>query len=121
MHDPCFDGSERKDEQLRIVGQCHACTVASLVAQPCAVKLMRIKIKKSLLTSTRSYQWTDKMVYILAANKYLKSNNGRSRVIYIGTTETGRPHTQKIASRGKSKENGLVGGQDDRTADPRRR
>jgi hypothetical protein len=50
-----------------------------------------------------------------------KSNNGRSRVIYIGTTQTGRPHTQKIASRGKSKENGLVGGQDDRTADPVRR
>jgi roadblock/LC7 domain-containing protein len=88
MHDPCFDGSERKDEQLRIVGQCHACTVASLVAQPCAVKLMRIKIKKSLLTSTRSYQWTDKMVYILAANKYLKSNNGRSRVNIIA--ESGR-------------------------------
>lgn len=36
------------------------------------MKLMRIKIKKSLLTLTRSYQWTDKMVYILAANKYLK-------------------------------------------------
>ena len=52
------------------------------------MKLMRIKIKKSLLTLTRSYhyQWTDKMVYILAANKYLKYNNGGSRIIYIGTT-----------------------------------
>jgi hypothetical protein len=52
MRDPCFDGCERKDEQLRTVGQCHAFRVDSLVAQPCAVKLMRIKIKKSLLTLT---------------------------------------------------------------------
>jgi hypothetical protein len=29
------------------------------------------------------------MVYILAANKYFKYRNGRSRIIYIGTTKTG--------------------------------
>jgi hypothetical protein len=52
MHDPGFEGCERQDEQLCTVGQCHAFTVDSLVAQPCAVKLMRSKIKKSLLTLT---------------------------------------------------------------------
>jgi len=41
--------ARRKDDQLRTVGQCHACTVDSLVAQPCAVKLMRIKINDGLL------------------------------------------------------------------------
>jgi len=30
------------------------------------------------------------MVYILAANKHLKYQNGRSRIIYIGTTKTGK-------------------------------
>jgi hypothetical protein len=45
--------------------------------------------KQSLLTLTRSHQWTDKMVYILAANKHLKYRNGRSRIIYIGTTKKG--------------------------------
>ncbi len=29
------------------------------------------------------------MVYILAANKYLKYQNGRSRILYIGTTKKG--------------------------------
>ena len=29
------------------------------------------------------------MVYILAANKYLKYKNGRSRILYIGTTKKG--------------------------------
>jgi len=45
--------------------------------------------KQSLLTLTRSRQWTDKIVYILSANKYLKYRNGRSRIIYIGTTKKG--------------------------------
>src|SRR5580658_847698 len=39
----------RQDDQLCSVGQCHACTVDCLVAQPCAVKLMRIEINDSLL------------------------------------------------------------------------
>ena len=88
MHDPCFDGCEWKDEQLRRWPV--PCVYGG---QPCCptmcVKLTQIKIKKSLLTLTRSYQWTDEMVYILAANKYLKYNNGRSRIIYIGTTKKG--------------------------------
>jgi hypothetical protein len=45
--------------------------------------------KRSLLTLTRSHQWTDKMVYILAANKHHKYRNGRSRILYIGTTKKG--------------------------------
>jgi hypothetical protein len=45
--------------------------------------------KQSLLTLTRSHQWTDKMVYILVANKHLKYRNGRSRILYIGTTKKG--------------------------------
>jgi hypothetical protein len=45
--------------------------------------------KQALLTLTRSHQWTDKMVYILAANKSHKYRNGRSRILYIGTTKKG--------------------------------
>jgi hypothetical protein len=45
--------------------------------------------KTSLLTLSRSHRWSDKMVYILAANKYLKYRNGRSRILYIGTTKKG--------------------------------
>ena len=45
--------------------------------------------KKALLTITRSHQWTDKMVYILAGNKFHKYRNGRSRILYIGTTKKG--------------------------------
>jgi len=45
--------------------------------------------KTSLLTLTRSHQWVDKMVYILVANKPHKYRNGRSRILYIGTTKKG--------------------------------
>ncbi|MGD0470632.1 MAG: hypothetical protein ABSA54_19820 [Terriglobales bacterium] len=45
--------------------------------------------KQALLTITRSRQWTDKMVYILAANKPHKYRNGRSQILYIGTTKRG--------------------------------
>lgn len=51
---------------------------------------LKIRYSKSaLLTLTRSRQWSAKMVYILVANKYLHYKNGRSRILYIGTTETG--------------------------------
>ena len=38
------------------------------------------------------------MVYILAANKYLKYKNGRSRILYIGTTKkgAGRPAASAV-------------------------
>jgi hypothetical protein len=38
------------------------------------------------------------MVYILAANKYFKYRNGRSRIIYIGTTKkgAGRPAASAV-------------------------
>ncbi len=45
--------------------------------------------KQALLTITRSRQWTNKMVYILAADKPQKYKNGRSHILYIGTTKTG--------------------------------
>ena len=32
-------------------------------------------------------QRSDKVVYILAANKDFKYQNGRSRIVYIGTTK----------------------------------
>src|SRR5271169_5642375 len=41
--------SRREDDQLCAVGQGHPRTVDSLVAQPCAVKLMRIEINDRLL------------------------------------------------------------------------
>lgn len=54
--------------------------------------------KSSLLTVTRSSQWNDKMVYILVANKYFDYPNGRSRIIYIGTTKkgAGRPASSAV-------------------------
>lgn len=54
--------------------------------------------KRALLTLTRSRRWLDKMVYILAANKYLPYDNGRSRIIYIGTTKkgAGRPAASAV-------------------------
>lgn len=56
--------------------------------------MRRLKIKSSktaLLTVTRSPQWTKRMVYILALahNKFHKYKNGRSRIVYIGTTKKG--------------------------------
>ena len=54
------------------------------------MRTLKTKISKtSLLTLTRSRQWTDKMVYILAANKSYRYKNGRSQILYIGTTKKG--------------------------------
>src|SRR5258708_2959669 len=63
--------------------------------------MRRLKIKDSktpLLTVTRSSQWSDRMVYILASNKDFKYRNGRSRIIYIGTTKkgAGRPAASAV-------------------------
>lgn len=54
--------------------------------------------KTSLLTLTRSRRWSDRMVYILVANKYLPYENGRSRILYIGTTKkgAGRPAASAV-------------------------
>lgn len=62
---------------------------------------LRVKCSKdALLTVKRSKQWsqTKRMVYILAAKKPLKYPNGRSRIIYIGTTGKGtrRPATSAV-------------------------
>ncbi len=56
---------------------------------PKARKLKVRTPKQALLTLIRSRQWTDKMVYILVANKSYKYKNGRSRILYIGTTKKG--------------------------------
>jgi hypothetical protein len=61
--------------------------------------VLRIKFtKKPLLTVVRSKQWTRKMVYLLLANKAYKYKNGRSRIIYIGTTSqgAGRPAASAV-------------------------
>lgn len=61
-------------------------------------KLKVSSSKRALLTITRSHQWTDKMVYILVANKPHKYKNGRSHILYIGTTRRGadRPATSAV-------------------------
>src|SRR5579864_9709550 len=46
---PKFFYARRQDDQLCTIGECHACAVDCLVAQPCAVKLMRIEIDDSFL------------------------------------------------------------------------
>src|ERR1700731_3879795 len=48
-----YTGSE--DDQLRTVGQRHAGAVDRLVAEPCAVKFVRIKINHSLLDGRIEY------------------------------------------------------------------
>jgi hypothetical protein len=61
--------------------------------------VLRVKCsKKPLLTVVRSKQWTRKMVYALLANKGHKYKNGRSRIIYIGTTRqgAGRPAASAV-------------------------
>ena len=63
--------------------------------------MQQLKVRygsRSLLTLTRSHRWSDKMVYILAANKHLPYENGRSRIIYIGTTKkgAGRPAASAV-------------------------
>lgn len=63
------------------------------------MSVLRIKSsKKPLLTVVRSKQWNKKMVYVLLANKAHKYTNGRSRIVYIGTTKkgAGRPATSAV-------------------------
>jgi hypothetical protein len=63
------------------------------------MRALRIKSsKKSLLTVERSKQWNRRMVYILVANKTYKYKNGRSPIVYIGTTGkgAGRPATSAV-------------------------
>ncbi|MBI3645742.1 MAG: hypothetical protein HY233_07250 [Acidobacteriales bacterium] len=71
------------------------------IAGKVSPKMHKLKVrcpKQSLLTLTRSHQWTDRMVYILAANKYLPYKNGRSKILYIGTTKkgAGRPAASAV-------------------------
>jgi hypothetical protein len=62
--------------------------------------MRKLKIRsrqKSLLTLTRSRQWSDRMVYVPAANQHLPYKNGRSRILYIGTTKKGAGRTATSA------------------------
>src|ERR1700728_1724568 len=69
--------------------------------------MRKLKIQPSrtaLLTLSRSPRWTDRMVYILTANKHQRYSDknlktvGRSRIIYIGTTKkgAGRPAASAV-------------------------
>jgi hypothetical protein len=65
------------------------------------MSVLRVKCSKEpLLTVNRSKQTsgTKRMVYILVAKKPLKYENGKSRIIYIGTTGKGtrRPATSAV-------------------------
>jgi hypothetical protein len=59
--------------------------------------------KTALLTLTRSRRFTDRMVYILTANKHQRYRDaksktvGRSQIIYIGTTKRGAGRTAASA------------------------
>src|ERR1700735_467959 len=44
-----FPDTRSQDDQFRTVGQCHACAVDCLVAQPCTVELVRIEMNDNLL------------------------------------------------------------------------
>jgi hypothetical protein len=68
----------------------------------------KLKIRSSktaLLTLTRSPRWSDRMVYILTANKHLRYRDrdsrtvGRSKILYIGTTKkgAGRPAASAVS------------------------
>ena len=60
---------------------------------------LRIKCSKTpLLTVVRSKQWNKKMVYILLSSKQHKYRNGRSRIVYIGTTKKGSRPTCHLGS-----------------------
>ncbi len=70
--------------------------------------MSKLKIQSSktaLLTLTRSHRWSDKMVYILTANKHQRYRGpdsktvGRSKIIYIGTTKkgVGRPAASAVS------------------------
>jgi hypothetical protein len=67
------------------------------------LKIRFSKKSKPLLTLTRSH-WSDRMVYILAANKHFPYKNkkttvGRSKILYIGTTKrgAGRPAASAVS------------------------
>jgi hypothetical protein len=66
----------------------------------CTMRKLKIKCSDTaLLTITRSPQWHSKMVYILTCpNRYFRYRNGRSRIIYIGTTKkgAGRPAASAV-------------------------
>src|SRR4029077_17261315 len=61
-----------EDDQLRTVGQRHAGAVDRLVAEPCAVKFMRIKINDSLLDGRIEYLEIDSQAELGGTMKALR-------------------------------------------------
>ena len=55
---------------------------------------------KPAIVITRSATRADKLVYVATANKQIKYKNGRSKIVYIGTTKTG---AKRIAQSAASK------------------
>ena len=51
--------------------------------------------KQPVMTLGRKALWADRCVYILVTNKRVKYQNGKSRVVYIGTTKRG---ARRVAS-----------------------
>ena len=69
----------------------------------------RLKIKlnnKAAITITRSAIQTDKLVYIARSNKPFRYKYGKSRIVYIGTTQAG---VHRIATSAAHKAEDLLG------------
>jgi len=64
------------------------------------------------MTLGRGALGTDRLVYILAANKPVKYPRGRSRIVYIGTTKRG---VRRVASSVATRAEGLFEGRGMRT------
>lgn len=63
-------------------------------------KLMLSLSKKPVMTLGRNALHADRLVYFLVTNKPIKYPQGKSRIVYVGTTEVGaRRVASSIASR----------------------
>ena len=54
--------------------------------------------KEAALTATRVSLGSDRLVYVLAANKPIKYTKGRSKIAYIGTTKNGMSRVASSAA-----------------------
>ncbi len=62
--------------------------------------------KTSVMTLSRGALGADRLVYILAANKPIKYPQGRSRIVYVGTTKRG---VRRVASSVAHRAEGILG------------
>jgi hypothetical protein len=68
-------------------------------------KLTISRTKNAAITITRIAISAEKLVYVAVANKSVKYHNGKSRVVYIGTTASG---ADRIASSAAAKARELL-------------